>query len=80
MNKATQHYRKWWLLGASGLLLVGAGLSLHGEAAGQKLQGAPLRRWFITGTLALAVTNAGLSVFGTAVIERLRYLQARDGQ
>ena len=46
-----------------GLLSVGAGLSLFGDALARKIESDAGRRprpWFARGTLALALVNAGI--------------------
>ena len=50
--------RQLWLIkGVGGLLCVGAGLSVFGEALIQKIQGGG---WFGLGTLSLVLVNFGL--------------------
>ena len=58
---------KWMLFAVTGLLLVGAGLSVIGEAVLQKGAGEP---FFWMGTTGLVLFNAGLSFFGQAVVFR----------
>ena len=58
---------KWLLYAVTGLLMVGAGLSVIGEAVLQKGAGAP---FFWMGTAGLVLFNAGLSFFGQAVVYR----------
>ena len=50
-----------------GLIGIGFGLSLFGEAVRLKSDGAPLWRWFVVGTLSLVVVNSGIALFGEAV-------------
>lgn len=69
---------RWYGFAVSGLLLVGFGLSLLGEAIQQRVQQAPLGTWFAWGTLALLVFNTGLSLFGQAVICRWELLRQRE--
>ncbi|MGF1515960.1 MAG: hypothetical protein ACFB5Z_20000 [Elainellaceae cyanobacterium] len=47
----------WFIKGVGGLLCVGAGLSVFGEALIQKIQGGG---WFWLGTLSLVLVNFGL--------------------
>lgn len=54
-----------------GLMLVGLGLSLTGEAIILKGAAAPLWAWVALGTVGLCTVNAGLAVFGDAVKRRL---------
>jgi len=68
-----KYYKKWLFTAPLGLVLVGAGLSLIGDAVTYRSSGAPFWHWFGYGTLALSVFNAGLSVFGQAIIYRIRY-------
>jgi hypothetical protein len=77
-DKAYRLYRKWLLLAPLGLVLVGFGLSLSGEATMRKYAQADFGDWFFYGTLSLVVFNAGLSVFGEAVVCRSRYLSLKD--
>lgn len=75
---ARRLYRKWLLMAPLGLVLIGWGLSLFGEAAARKYAQADFWDWFLYGTLSLAVFNAGLSVFGEAVVCRSRYMAMKD--
>lgn len=60
--------RKWLKFSVGGILLMGFGLSLLGEAGSLKMSGSGFVNWFGLGTLALAVFFAGLSLFGQAVV------------
>ena len=60
---------KWLLFSIGGLVLIGAGFSITGEAIIRKAAGEP---WFWLGTGGLVVLNAGVSFFGQGVIERVR--------
>ncbi len=64
--------RNWLLCAASGLALVGLGLSLMGEALMLKHDQVDFAEWFWLGTLALVVINSGLAVFGKAITLRVR--------
>lgn len=64
------HRRKWQLLAPAGLLGIGAGLSVLGDATERKSNG---NAWFWRGTLGLSLINAGIAVFGDAVKERTLY-------
>lgn len=65
---------KWLIFSISGLILVGAGLSIFGEALRLKLQINPhFWSWFSLGTLSLILVNAGLSFIGQAVIFKCRW-------
>lgn len=63
-------YEKWNRLSPIGVLLIGLGLSVMGEATISKSKG---KRWFIKGTIGLILTNAGVVIFGEAVKNRALY-------
>lgn len=60
---------RWLVFSIGGLLLIGAGVSIVGQAVIEKGAG---QSWFWLGTAGLVVLNAGVSVFGQAVIYRVR--------
>jgi len=60
--------KKWLTHAVGGILLMGFGLCLLGEATILKWENARLLYWFGTGTLALAIFFAGLSLFGQATV------------
>lgn len=60
---------KWLVYSVSGLGLIGAGVSLVGEAVVRKAAEDP---WFLLGTIGLVILNAGVSVFGQAVVYSMR--------
>ncbi|GAB4546012.1 MAG: hypothetical protein OHK0023_05150 [Anaerolineae bacterium] len=60
----------WETLAPLGLVLIGFGLSLTGEAMRMRTQKKGFLRWFLVGTIGLSVLNAGISVFGDAVKRR----------
>lgn len=60
--------RKWLTYAIGGILLMGFGLSLLGEASILKWESAGFLYWFGLGTLALAIFFAGLSLFGQATV------------
>ncbi len=64
-----QNSLRWWLYSVGGLLLVGAGLSVLGEAIIAKSNG---EAWFLVGTLALILVNSGICLVAGAVILRLK--------
>lgn len=70
-------YDKWRLFAPLGLVSIGFGLSLTGEATLRKGAGAPARRWVLLGTLGLCAVNSGIALFGDAVKARARHEQAR---
>jgi uncharacterized membrane protein HdeD (DUF308 family) len=59
---------RWWLYSVGGLLLIGAGLSILGEAIIAKSRG---EAWFLVGTLAIILVNTGICLVARAVIVRL---------
>lgn len=61
------HVRAWARLAPAGLVAVGFGASLIGEATLRKGRGDA---YALYGTAALAVFNAGLCLFGEAVKHR----------
>ncbi|MDX1995800.1 MAG: hypothetical protein SF029_25685 [bacterium] len=66
----SNHFRQWSQLAPRGLLLIGAGVSLIGDAIIRKGED---RGWFWRGTLGLILLNAGLAVFGDAIKHRALY-------
>jgi hypothetical protein len=62
----------WLIYSIGGLLLIGAGLSLFGEALTIKINPLDTRSWFWWGTASLVVFNSGISLFGQGVIYRVR--------
>lgn len=64
---------KWLLYSIVGLILVGAGLSVFGEAVAIKTLTINSRgSWFVWGTASLVLVNSGLSFIGQAVIFKVR--------
>ena len=63
---------KWLTFSISGLVLVGFGLSLFGEALYLKYNTQGTWSWIGLGTLSLTVFNAGLCFFGQGVIYRVK--------
>jgi hypothetical protein len=66
---------RWLAFSIAGLILIGAGVSIVGEAIIIKATGGS---WFWVGTAGLVVLNAGVSVFGQGVV--YRSLLTRDGR
>jgi len=60
----------WLVKGVGGLLFVGAGLCVFGEALLNKLQSEP---WFGIGTLSLVLVNFGLCMMFDSHNHQLRY-------
>ncbi len=72
--KRKKLFRKWIITAPLGLILIGAGLSMLGEASFMKQNEAiPFWDWFTFGTLSLVVFNSGICFFGQAVIYRVKY-------
>ncbi len=72
--------KRWLVYSILGLLLVGAGVSITGEAIIVKGAGAATADWFLLGTAGLIVLNSGLSFFGQGVIEKVRLDRHRYGE
>ena len=70
-------FYKWLIESVLGLILIGFGLSLFGQAVIYKSKGESLRKWFLWGTISLIVVNAGICVFGDAVKQRIIYETAQ---
>jgi len=60
--------RKWLICSVSGILIMGTGLSVLGEAAIAKAFEKGFMSWFLPGTAGLILIFAGLSVFGQGVV------------
>ncbi|CAI8290549.1 MAG: Uncharacterised protein [Bacteroidota bacterium] len=72
MEKQKNTFRnslRWWAYSIGGLVLIGAGLSVLGEAIIAKSMG---KAWFLVGTLALILVNSGICLVAGAVILRLK--------
>lgn len=61
---------KWLFFSILGLLLVGFGLSLFGEAVIIKYKNNG--NWFLWGTISLIIINSGLCFIGQAIIEKIK--------
>jgi len=68
-----QHYQEWSENAPRGILLIGAGISVIGQAIVLKAQRKPSIQWFVFGFIGLILFNAGVSVFGEAVKHRTLY-------
>ncbi|MFP4509312.1 MAG: hypothetical protein ACLFNQ_04205 [Spirochaetaceae bacterium] len=66
---------KWLLFSIGGLILIGAGVSVVGEAIILKQGAESVGDWFWMGTLGLVILNSGVSVFGQGVVTRARMLK-----
>jgi hypothetical protein len=69
--------KKWLTHAVGGILLMGFGLSLLGEAIIAKMDGSEWYYWFLTGTIALILFFGGLSVFGQAVVYKVLLFQKK---
>jgi len=67
---------RWLFNSAFGLLLVGAGMAIFGEAILLKFKEEPFLEWFGLGAISLILFNAGLSFFGTGIKYRI-YLERK---
>lgn len=65
-----KHYEKWNAMAPLGLLVIGLGLTLTGDAILRKTQSKP---WVLQGAIGLFVFNIGVSIFGDSVKERALY-------
>lgn len=69
---------RWLSFSVLGLVMVGLGLSLFGEAVLLKSHAQNWHDWFWWGTAALVVINSGLSFIGQAVVEKVRLKKGLD--
>ncbi len=63
------HLVRWLVFSIGGLILIGLGVSIVGEAIILKASQQP---WFFIGTAGLVVLNSGVSCVGQGVIHRVR--------
>jgi hypothetical protein len=68
-----QHYERWSELAPRGLLGIGLGVSIIGQAAIWKSQKKSAWRWILFGTLGLIALNAGVAMFGESIKHRALY-------
>ena len=69
-----EHYRRKWLyLAPLGLILVGFGLCLFGNALFTDQKAVGFAVWFGKGTLSLITINAGLVLIAESVKNRVLY-------
>ena len=68
-----QHYESWSTNAPRGLLLIGAGVSIVGQAIVLKAQRRAGWKWFLMGFLGLIVLNSGVAIFGESVKQRALY-------
>ena len=67
------HYEAWSTNAPRGLLLIGAGVSIVGQAIVLKAQRKSGWKWFLMGFLGLIVLNSGVAIFGESVKQRTLY-------
>jgi hypothetical protein len=67
------HYEAWSTQAPRGLLLIGAGISIVGQAIVLKAQRKAGWKWFLMGFLGLIVLNSGVAIFGESVKQRTLY-------
>lgn len=63
---------KWLIFAVSGLLLIGAGLSICIDAAFLRFKEASSYFWILNGTIGLILFNSGICLFGQAVIFKVQ--------
>jgi hypothetical protein len=63
----SNHRAQWLFKAPLGLLLIGLGFSIAGDAIARK---SSAKSWFWRGTIGLVLMNAGVSVVGDAVRHR----------
>ena len=68
--------KKWFMYSVLGILLIGFGLSLLGEAIIYKFQND--FNWFYWGTAALVVFNSGIALVGEATILKYKMIQKKS--
>ena len=66
-------FYRWLFEAVAGLILIGLGLSLFGQAVIYKSKGEKVVKWFLWGTLSLIVVNAGLCILVDSVKPRIYY-------
>lgn len=68
-----EHYEKWDELAPRGLVLIGFGMSIIGQAIAAKIKQKGFLSWFFLGTVGLVIFNSGIALFGEAVKHRTLY-------
>ena len=71
-QETTTPDRSWRWIAPAGLMLIGFGVSLIGQAIIWKAEAEAIWPWVALGTLGLCVFNAGISIFGEAVVRRVK--------
>lgn len=70
MRNLKRMKRKWFVYSVAGMILLGLGLSLLGEAIIYKSKDD--FNWFFWGTAALATFNAGIGLIGEAIVLKVK--------
>lgn len=73
MNFKNTNYRRWFLQGTVGILLLGSGLCMLLEAAFYKHTDPPLMNWVLAGTGSLIVFMSGLVMMVDSLRFRIKY-------
>lgn len=68
-----QHYRTWSDLMPRGLLLIGAGVAIVGQAIAWNARRRPIWQWVIPGLFGLIILWLGVAVFGESIKHRTLY-------
>lgn len=72
------HYEEWSTNAPRGLLLIGAGVSVVGQAIVLKAQRKAGWKWLLMGIIGLIALNSGVAVFAEAVKHRTLYESKLD--
>jgi hypothetical protein len=70
MRNLKRMKRKWFIYSVVGMILLGLGLSLLGEAILYKSKDD--FSWFFWGTAALVTFNAGIGLIGEAIVLKVK--------
>jgi hypothetical protein len=70
-----RYFTYWLAFAVVGLVLIGLGLSLFGEAIIAKYE---QESWFWLGTGSLVIINSGISLVGQSVVYRLKYIREKE--
>lgn len=73
MNFKNLNYRRWFIQGTIGILLLGSGLCMFSEAAFYKHSHPPFWNWVFVGTGSLIVLMSGLVLMVDSVRFRIKY-------
>ncbi|MFK7807112.1 MAG: hypothetical protein AB8F74_04845 [Saprospiraceae bacterium] len=69
MNFSNPNYRRWFIQGTIGILLLGSGLSMVVESGFYKQAQPTTWKWVLAGTLSLVVFMSGLIL----MVDSIRY-------